>query len=344
MPDYTDTQLAEMIAAVDAKADALAARVAALEATPPVDPPPVDPPPVDPPPVDPPDEPNPPASTGTLSWAPPALTNPTTIDVTSCRTVTLDPAKDYVLRLPTDKAITGANGLKITGGRRVVLIGGHIHHDDWYGTPYNASDSRKNCGLIIENPGEVLFIEGLRIDGVITDAIRVSSGSRGPTDFYFQNIHVPDPVRGRKADWHADVMQAWTLWGRMFVDGLAGVTEYQGIRLSPKEIDTGQPGLSDLTLRRVAMTGAPQSEILYTLWNGNSGEVQTKVVIDQVYANSAHYGADPVNLIWDVTNPRSGSGWNDVTATNLRRFTGTKFGPAPFTIPAGAGYQSPGYR
>ena len=59
-----------------------------------------------------------------LTWAPPALTAPETIPVTTAnRQLRLDDAKDYVLDLG-DVPIQG--GVRITGGHHVVIVGGHI--------------------------------------------------------------------------------------------------------------------------------------------------------------------------------------------------------------------------
>jgi hypothetical protein len=60
-----------------------------------------------------------------LSWAPPTLTEPVTIEVSDSKAnLKLDQTKDYIIKMPA-KPLQG--GLGIWGGRNVVLIGGEIH-------------------------------------------------------------------------------------------------------------------------------------------------------------------------------------------------------------------------
>src|SRR5688572_30322769 len=60
-----------------------------------------------------------PAPADALSWPPPALQRPTTIEVTEDnRYLELDPDRDYRIQMPKTP-LTGASGLKIVGGRNV---------------------------------------------------------------------------------------------------------------------------------------------------------------------------------------------------------------------------------
>jgi hypothetical protein len=63
-------------------------------------------------------------SPGSLAWAPPALSDPQTVDVpTSGGVLRLDSGRDYIVEFP-DRAVTGGVGLN--GGRNVVIVGGEI--------------------------------------------------------------------------------------------------------------------------------------------------------------------------------------------------------------------------
>ena len=73
-----------------------------------------------------------------LTWAPPNLENPQTIDIAqiireratwkSPAHLKLDLDKDYIIKMP-DEPLTVSGGLGISGGRNVVLIGGEIRFD-----------------------------------------------------------------------------------------------------------------------------------------------------------------------------------------------------------------------
>ncbi len=61
-----------------------------------------------------------------LSWTPPQLDHPITVDVSASNHVLkLDPTRDYLVRMPSTK-LSVLGGLVIVGGHDVVLIGGAI--------------------------------------------------------------------------------------------------------------------------------------------------------------------------------------------------------------------------
>src|SRR6266511_5023186 len=66
-----------------------------------------------------------------LSWTPPHLDSPITVTVSASNHVLkLDPARDYLVRMPTTK-LSVLGGLVIVGGHDVVLIGGAITIPSW---------------------------------------------------------------------------------------------------------------------------------------------------------------------------------------------------------------------
>ena len=70
------------------------------------------------------------AAAAKLSWAPPKLDHPETIELGDHRDwgLKLKKDRDYVIKLPKDKPFIGE--LNIYGGHNVVLIGGEIRIPD----------------------------------------------------------------------------------------------------------------------------------------------------------------------------------------------------------------------
>ncbi len=69
-----------------------------------------------------------------LTWAPPQLTNPETLNLTTNpQNLNLDKTKDYILKFPSTPIVAQFNDyavLNITGGHNIVMIGGEIHIPD----------------------------------------------------------------------------------------------------------------------------------------------------------------------------------------------------------------------
>jgi hypothetical protein len=202
-----------------------------------------------------------------LTWAPPALEDPTTVAVTPTnRILRLDPARDYVVEMP-DTPLTGAGGLSISGGHDVVLIGGEIRIDrDPAETAVPTIQQRR--GLVLANQTGTIHIEGLKLTGDdLNEAIDLSE-PLGAT-VQLENVRVDgmtsrDPVGF--TDGHPDLIQSWAGPGKLRVDRFTGITNYQGFYLAPQEIGTPQP-LTELDLRNVNIVGTATST--YLLWAGS---------------------------------------------------------------------------
>jgi len=215
-----------------------------------------------------------PVPQGRLRWAPPALINPITIALKDGYThVRLDPQQDYILKLPP---YPKRGGTHITGGRNVVLIGGHVQlparqqADDGQ---IIACDVQKNCGdgacstradpptswsyhkycraFYIEQSTGTVHIEGVLIDGTRTkqDAFAISAPA---AIVQIQNVRV-EGLYGDEATWHADVIQPWGGVKELRVDRLTAETAFQGLQIAPDP--RGNPTIGPIRVSRTNITG-----------------------------------------------------------------------------------------
>ena len=103
-----------------------------------------------------------------MSWAPPKLDHPETIELGDHRDygLKLKKDRDYLLKLPKDKPFIGE--LNIYGGRNVVLIGGEIHIPNGEENPDYAEGSGKKKSkraVYIQGTTGTIHIEGIHITG-----------------------------------------------------------------------------------------------------------------------------------------------------------------------------------
>ncbi|QRK09911.1 hypothetical protein JQX13_07350 [Archangium violaceum] len=185
-----------------------------------------------------------------LSWAPPALTNATTVNVTNAdRSINLDKTRDYVLVIK-EKLL---GGLSIHGGRNVVLIGGHIEIQ-------RVTDRR---GLFLDGWTGTMHVEGLLIDGEhLGDAVVISTGTAG-TILQLQNVRT-GKVHGTPEEaacytcpgvYHPDVLQNYGGPTYYRIDRLTGSTNYQGLMVQPEEFGTSTV-LADFRNMNITSDGA----------------------------------------------------------------------------------------
>lgn len=213
-----------------------------------------------------------------LTWAPPKLDKPILVTVTAATPkIELRPDRDYIVRLPSSP-LTLKGGLRIEGGRNVVLLGGEIVVP----SRSEAPDSRDRTGLLLKNQTGTIHVEGLRISGDLAEGINLDQ-SEGAT-VVLQNIHV-DTVHGSRGGHHADVLQTWAGPARLRVDGLVGSTEYQGLFLLPQQFVDTPPESFDL--RRIVITGEPDGAnggAAYLLWTDDTApwlDARDILLIDQ---------------------------------------------------------------
>ncbi len=212
-----------------------------------------------------------------LTWAPPALTAPTTVTVSeSNRDLKLDPNKDYIIKMPaTPLKVMG--GLIIGGGRNVVLIGGEIE------APDGERKGLSHRAVYLRGQTGTMHVEGLLIRGdKLEEGFNIDQ--REGAILQLQNIRI-EQVHGSFSGHHADLLQTWAGPAELRIDRLTGTTGYQGFFLLPNQHFKGDvPKVFDF--RRINIIGTDTSA--YMLWGPS---------------NSTY----PVNIqdVWVRPNPRT---------------------------------------
>lgn len=279
-----------------------------------------------------------------LKWAPPTLSNPTTVKIP--RTgglVKLDPNRDYILEMPNEAV---QYQVAIRGGRNVVLVGGEIYIP-WQGSDSSAESHRR--GMIIVDVTGTIHVEGLLIHGSdIAEGIQINAPK---ATVQLQNIR----VWGLKArdqagftDSHPDLIQTWGSVGELRIDGFSGRSDYQGFFF--KADYNGAHG--DVHISRTNIVG--DSTARYLLWLSDKGGRWPNVTLDNFYISQAS-GRSFGKSVW----PDVSGGSNKAQVVNR---DGREFATWPSLpvdggvhqgIPAsgdfvteqmvGLGYVSPGY-
>jgi hypothetical protein len=261
---------------------------------------------------------------GRLSWAPPALSSPTVISLTDgTGTLKLAAGQDYLVRLPTDRPVVMPQGLTISGGHNVVVIGGTIDVAGGY-TASNGGTTRR--GMYLVGQSGTVFVEGVRFEssksGTLTEGIDLDQ--RLGAEVILQNIHL-DRLVGTYSTNHADGVQTWAGPRELLIDGLWIDTEYQGMFLLPNQHFTGpMPQLFDF--RNVSISGG--SSAGYMIWKDN--QVFPWHLFNVFVSPGSHAIDDRSHYLWDPTN-------------SLSAVIGTASPPA-VAGSAGIGYVSPGYQ
>jgi hypothetical protein len=264
---------------------------------------------------------------GKLAFAPPALDAPTTIEVSAAnRALKLAPDRDYIIDMP-DGPLVAAGGLSISGGRNVVLIGGHIHHDRWW----SDEPGKSNRGLMLQGQTGTIHIEGLLVSGNIGEGINLSQTQGAIVQL--QNIRI-ESATGTQSSNHADLIQTWAGPRRLLIDRFTGYTSYQGFFLLPNQWYSG-PAPERFELRNVNLVGDPAGAG-YLFWV-DSNRTRFPVVTHNLWAqSSASKAGDRNQFLWP--QPKTGDGtWNLVQEG---RPAG---GDIVTRASAGANYRSPGY-
>lgn len=171
-------------------------------------------------------------------------------------TIRLAPRHDY--RIVLGEPLREVGGLRIVGGRNVVLVGGHITIPR-AGPGASAGDRR---GLLISGQTGTVHVEGLLIDndgGDLSEGIDIAAPR---AVVQIQNtrvagIHARDGKRF--TDNHPDVIQTFGGVRELRVNRLTGTTTYQGLFLRG---DSGPVGRVELS--KVNIVGFPTAR--YLLW------------------------------------------------------------------------------
>jgi hypothetical protein len=177
-----------------------------------------------------------------LTWAPPALTNPVIYRVSGTpSTITAAPGQDSVVQFvgPVNRR------LDLQGGRHWVIVGGEINID----RPWEKLADRN--AIHVNDATGVVHIEGVFMHGsYINDGIKTCAPD---AVLQIENNRIVD-LHGTAAGYHADVIQPYCGFKELRVDGLTGYSQFQGLMF---KADRGS--WRTTTLRRVNLVGiAPQ--------------------------------------------------------------------------------------
>jgi hypothetical protein len=276
-----------------------------------------------------------------LTWAPPTLVDPVTIEVTNeNRRLFLDDQRDYrlVIAAPLERE------LWIEGGRNVVVVGGHVRIDEWgSSTPYQDNTAVK---VRFGNPLGVVHLEGLLIDGArVADAIGLAT-SRA---VQIQNVRVEGTYEIKGA--HPDCIQTQRGVGALRVDRFSCRTQLQGIFL---KIEGGER-VGTCEIRNTNILGEPGKHLFF------QASADIPVILDNLWLHTDRPWAPFGYQVFPQQDGRTAAG----TRSRQRRavvsrdgsrlwFIGSNIrgvvrkgrpGAGDFVSSAdvGSAYQSPGY-
>jgi hypothetical protein len=183
-------------------------------------------------------------------WAPPHLVDPETVEISAEHThARLERGRDYVVELT--EPIEEIGGVIISGGRNVVLVGGHITIP-WAGEDASAADRR---GLFLRWQTGTVHVEGLLIDnsgGDLSEGIQINAPRARVqlVNVRIDGVHARDPEGF--TDNHPDLVQPWGGAGELRIWGFTGASAYQGIFLKADQHELGRVILDRVNLRGLA--------------------------------------------------------------------------------------------
>jgi hypothetical protein len=226
--------------------------------------------------------PSSPSSSGLLTWAPPALSSPLTVQVRDTGQVCpegtgrwqnpnqpwlcyLDPARDYILRLGNRQ---DPGGLNIMGGRNVVIIGGQVTVP--VRTCCDRSDEWKSNGIYLQQQTGVVHIEGVLIvnaaDGIV---IRAPQAIVQLQNIRINNLHA---YRDNLTLAHPDIIQTFDGPAEVRIDRLTSDSDWTGLSWF-KCCTTAQVYPARVNAKRINFSGNLQPN---TLLKWSDGTTRTK--------------------------------------------------------------------
>ncbi len=159
-----------------------------------------------------------------LLWAPPRLSQPTTVKVGQGYTdVRLDPTRDYVVELPSAQKI---GGLTLEGGHNIVLIGGYITVP----AESTSSTSATRRAIYIKGATGTVHVEGVLLNavpGAMWDGVDIDAPA---ATVQLENIRI-EGVNGALRAFHGDAVQPWGGVKDLRVDRLSATSDYQGLTI-----------------------------------------------------------------------------------------------------------------
>ena len=211
-----------------------------------------------------------------LTWAPPALSNPVVYRVSGTTTsITAAPGQDSVVRFtgPVNRR------LDLQGGRNWVIVGGEINID----RPWEKLEDRN--AIHVNDATGVVHIEGVLMHGAyINDGIKACAPG---AVLQIENDRIVD-LRGTAAGYHADVIQPYCGFRELRVDGLTGSSQFQGLMF---KADRGS--WRTTTLRRVNLVGiAPQDGYPINVVTGCCNEDSNSYVTGPISLSDVYVSPD----------------------------------------------------
>jgi hypothetical protein len=291
-----------------------------------------------------------------LTWAPPALSYPTTIYVKSGLdpdVLDLSTSKDYIIKLPA----SGDTGtVEIDGGHNVVLIGGQITVPSTANQTDNGADNTDTAIYVRGSTGTVQ-IEGVLITGQTNTMFDGIDTNAPQATVQVENVRMTN-LWGSLSSEHADAIETWGGVKTLRVDDLTAQGDYQGLTVKPDmgSIGSAQFQNVDLTAEpppaALASRYVPGGKMLW-LTSGTSSCTTTPMSFSNVYIDDETSSLPGGNTVWPSTTStlacRAKQTGNTLSFPGLSKISGSVILGAPSTgsfVPAGTvgvGYQSPGY-
>lgn len=161
-----------------------------------------------------------------LRWAPPALSDPITVQLppTGDVTLNLDNSRDYIIKYPDVRRV---GELLVRGGRNIVIVGGASTIAPHLGTSVRNMQFEDTPGVV---PGRVIHIEGLDIDGSgggQADGIGIATPS---AIVQIENVRITG-LLGHLSETHADVIQTWGGVKELRLYDVTGASHYNDLYL-----------------------------------------------------------------------------------------------------------------
>ncbi len=251
-----------------------------------------------------------------LTWAPPQLSNPQTINLTTKpQSLNLDPSKDYILKFPRTPIVAQFNDndvLFISGGHNIVMIGGEIYIPNLPDTQngVKGNDNQRQAMRLDSNTGTV-FIEGIEVSGTCMDFIDISAPK---ATVIFQNVRV-EQCRSHDevnySDEHPDLIQPWGGAHAIYIDGFTGFTDAQGFQL---DTDLGVVGNIIIKHANIGRIASLPNLGMYYMWQDcNSNLCGSTQNPDPLSPNMPHWDmSDDSFYIQPGGNSFGKSVWPDV--------------------------------
>jgi hypothetical protein len=257
-----------------------------------------------------------PPSGPTLTWAPPALSSPVTVQIQStgqaCLLASpaqdlsqpwvcyLDPAKDYILKLGHRQEAGRIPGLVVTGGRNVVILGGRVT------IPAPADPSPERKGLTFHDQTGTVHVEGVLVDGSPLQCLVLNSAQ---AVFQIENVRC-EGVSMYKENFstpHSDIILTWKSPPEIRIDkftsdydgtGLAfyGQRRSDGSWTYPGKVVLKRTNIRNMTRSACSNFSKPLGHMYVASWR------QTRIEVDRMFAET---GWGRASITTDCPNPGS---------------------------------------